>query len=147
MVADFVQRQNINIKATGIELTSAISDYVYKKISSVQKYLSNKGTTVSVQVEVGKTTKHHKSGDVFRAEVHMNGGGVDLYAVEEAEDLYTAIDLVEAEISREIVKTKGRHIRLLRQGQRALKYMVKGITDTTTAGFRRIKLFRKNPKS
>jgi ribosomal subunit interface protein len=138
---------NINIKATGIELTSAISDYVYKKISSVQKYLSNKGTTVSVQVEVGKTTKHHKSGDVFRAEVHMNGGGVDLYAVEEAEDLYTAIDLVEAEISREIVKTKGRHIRLLRQGQRALKYMVKGITDTTTAGFRRIKLFRKNPKS
>ena len=116
---------NINIKATGIALTPAISDYVYKKISSVEKYLSKKGPTASAQVEVGKTTKHHKSGDVFKAEVRLIGGGLDMYAVEEAEDLYAAIDLVEAEITRGILKTKGRHIQLLRRGQRAIKDLMK----------------------
>ena len=116
---------NINIKATGIAITPAISDYVYKKISSVEKYLSKKGPTASAQVEVGKTTKHHKSGDVFKAEVRLIGGGLDMYAVEEAEDLYAAIDLVEAEITRGILKTKGRHIQLLRRGQRAIKDLMK----------------------
>lgn len=116
---------NINIKATGIALTPAISDYVYKKISSVEKYLSKKGPTTSAQVEVGKTTKHHKSGDVFKAEVRLIGGGLDIYAIEEAEDLYAAIDLVEAEITRGILKTKGRHIQLLRRGQRAIKDLMK----------------------
>jgi len=116
---------NINIKATGIELTAAIKDYVYKKISSVEKYLSNKKDIVSVLVEVGKTTKHHKSGDVFRAEVRITGGGIDLYAVEEADDLYAAIDLVEAEVARELVQGKSRRMKLLRRGQRAIKDLVK----------------------
>ena len=136
---------NINIKATGIELTPAISDYVYKKVSSVEKYL-NKEVPTSAQVEVGKTTKHHKSGDVFRAEVHLNYNGIDLYAAVEAEDLYSAIDLVEADISNKIVREKGRHIKLLRQGQRAIKYMAKGVADTTANGFRRFKYFKRKEK-
>ncbi len=133
---------NINIKATGIELTEAITDYAYKKISSVEKYL-NKDAVVTTVVEVGKTTKHHKSGDVFRAEVRMSGGGVSLYVSKEADDLYTAIDLVEDEVARKIISTKGRHIRLLRQGQRAIKDMMKGISDTTVSGYNRIRNFRK----
>ncbi len=136
---------NINIKATGIELTEAIRSYAEKKISSVEKYLNNK-EAVAVLVEVGKTTKHHKSGEVFRAEVRMNGGGLNLYASKEAEDLYAAIDLVEDEVSRKIISTKGRHIRMLRQGQRAVKYITKGITDTTIKGLNRFKFFRKNSK-
>ena len=134
---------NINIKATGIELTPAISDYVYKKISSIEKYLNKEGST-SVQVEVGKTTNHHKSGDVFRAEVRFNNAGVDMYAAEEAEDLYAAIDLVEAEVSKKIVREKGRHIKLLRQGQRAIKYMIKGVSDTTAGSLRKLKGFKKD---
>jgi putative sigma-54 modulation protein len=136
---------NINIKATGIELTEAIRNYAEKKISSVEKYISN-AESVATQVEVGKTTKHHKSGEVFRAEVRMNGGGLNIYASKESEDLYAAIDLVEDEVSRKIISTKGRHIRMLRQGQRAVKYMLKGISDTTVKGFNRIKFFRKNSK-
>lgn len=136
---------NINIKGTGIELTPAISDYVYKKISSIEKYINkDKRTGVEAQVEVGKTSnRHNKSGDLFRAEVRIIGAGMDLYSVEESADLYSAIDLVEDEISRLIVSTKGRHIKLLRQGERAIKYMLKGITDTTSEGLRRIKRFRK----
>jgi len=119
---------NINIKATGIELTEAIRNYVDKKISSVDKYLDKKESVVT-QVEVGKNSRHHKGEDVFRAEVRMSGGGLDVYAVSEAEDLYAAIDLVEDEVARELVSTKGRHIRILREGQRMIKYMMKGFTN------------------
>ena len=128
---------NINIKATGIELTPAISDYVYKKISSVEKYISKKESEISARVEVGKTTKHHKSGDVFKAEVKLVGSGLDIYAVVEAEDLYAAIDLVEAEVARELVENKGKRMKLLRRGQRAIKDLMK---DFPWA----LKRFRKN---
>ncbi len=135
----------INIKATGIILSDSIRDYVYKKISSVEKYFKDSESVVA-QVEVGKTTNHHKSGEVFMAEVKLVGAGQNIFVVEEAEDLYSAIDLVENELSRKIISTKGRHIRLLRQGERAMKYMMKGIVDTTSAGLNRIKFFKNKPK-
>jgi len=116
---------NINIKATGIELTEAIRSYVDKKISSLEKYLDKKESVVT-QVEVGKSSRHHKGGDVFRAEVKISGGGLDIYAVSEAEDLYAAIDLVQAEVARELVSTRGRHIHMLRKGQRMIKNMMRG---------------------
>ncbi|KKW14940.1 MAG: hypothetical protein UY54_C0010G0013 [Parcubacteria group bacterium GW2011_GWA2_50_10b] len=87
----------INIKATGIELTPAIAGYVQKKISAIEKYLPAGAVDLVAQVEVGKSTQHHKSGEVFKAEVHLVGAGLDLYAVSEQSDLYAAIDLVKDE--------------------------------------------------
>ncbi len=117
---------NINIKATGIKLTDAIREYALKKISSLKKYLGKKEGII-VQIEVGKSSHHHKAGEVFKAEVNIGGGGLDVYAVSEAEDLYSAIDLVQDEVARGLVSTRGRHIKLLRQGERAVKYMMKGL--------------------
>jgi len=115
---------NINIKATGIELTGAISDYVHKRMSKVSDFLGSDGFLIAV--EVGKTTKHHKQGDVFRAEVKVSGAGQNFYAVKEGPDLYASIDEVKDEVIHEISKTKGRKRELLRQGQRKIKEMMKG---------------------
>jgi len=115
----------INIKATGIELTDAISDYVNKKISALDKYLENHPEAV-VQVEVGKSTKHHRSGDVFLAEVHVTGQGLDLYALSEKSDLYAAIDLVKDEIVQNILSVKTKKETLTRRGARAIKEMMRG---------------------
>lgn len=129
---------NINIKATGIKLTEAIREYALKKISSLEKYIDKKNSA-TVQIEVGKLSQHHKGGEVFKAEVKIGGGGLDIYAVSEAEDLYAAIDFVEDEVARELISTKGRHIKLLRNGQRAIKYMMKGLAYP----FRKMKRFNK----
>lgn len=119
---------NINLKATGFDLTPAISEYAQKKIGVLEKYLKNhEGATF--HVEVGKTTKHHKAGEVFKAEVKAIGAGLDLYAVSEAEDLYSAIDILEAELRSELLHEKGRRMRLLRRGQRAIKDMMRGIRE------------------
>ena len=114
----------INIKATGIELTPAISDYVNKKISTLEKYMT--GDAVA-QVEVGKSTKHHKNGNVFRAEVHIIGGGLDLYAVSEKDDLYAAVDVVRDEIVHNVVHTKTKRETLYRRGAQVVKNMMKGL--------------------
>ena len=124
----------INIKATNIELTPAISSYVEKKVSAVEKYFENTTDAVA-QVEVGKSTQHHKSGDVFKAEVHITGGGLDHYAASEQADLYAAIDLVKDEIIQSVLHTKGRRQTLTRKGAQMVKFAMKGISDSTTRGF------------
>ena len=115
----------INIKATNIELTPAISNYVEKKVSVIEKYIGQADAVA--QVEVGKSTQHHKSGDVFRAEVHVAGAGLDLYAVSEQSDLYAAIDVVKDEIVAKTMHTKGKREAMARRGARAIKNMLKGL--------------------
>lgn len=118
----------INIKATGIELTPAIASYVDKKVSHIEKYLEKNNEGVIALVEVGKSTRHHKAGNVFRAEVHLTGLGLDLYAVSEMEDLYAAIDVVKDEIVHNIVQSKGKKETLARRGAKIMKSIMKGIT-------------------
>ena len=124
----------INIKATNIELTPAITEYVEKKISSIAKFFDHNPDAVA-QVEVGKSTQHHKSGEIFRAEVHISGGELDLYAASEEIDLYAAIDLVKDEVVRSAKHTKGRNQALTRRGAQMVKSAMKGISDSTTRGF------------
>lgn len=117
----------INIKATGIELTPAISNYVQKKISHIEKYLDKNNVDVIAQVEVGKSTRHHKAGNIFRAEVHITGVGIDLYAVREMEDLYAAIDVVKDEIVQNVLQVKGKRETLARKGAKMMKSVIKGL--------------------
>lgn len=125
----------INIKATGIELTTAISEYVNKKLSVLTKHLEKDQVGVIAQVEVGKNTQHHKSGNIFRAEVHLVGVGLDLYAVSEQPDLYAAIDLVKDEIVHSLVQAKGKEETLTRRGARIIKDAMRGLGQSTTRGF------------
>ena len=122
----------ISIKATGTALTPAISSYVQKKISSIEKYLPTQAGLdknyheVVVQVEVGRSTRRHKAGNIFRAEVHITGKSLDLYAVCEKEDLYAAIDIVKDEIVHNLLQLKGKRQTLARKGAEMMKNMMKG---------------------
>ena len=119
----------INIKATGITLTPAISEYVDKKISSVEKHLlvdpAADTTAIVAQVEVGMTTHHHRTGEIFKAEVHITGLGLDLYASTEKEDLYAAIDILRDEIVHEATQYKGKKKTLTRRSAEAVKNLLK----------------------
>jgi ribosomal subunit interface protein len=119
---------NITIKATGIELTQELSEYVYKKIGPVEKYFNGKNSDVIARVEIGRSTEHHKTGDIFRAEVHIAGDGLDLYAVAEKEDTYSAIDIVKDEIVREARKVKDKQSTLARRGGAVVKNVMKGFS-------------------
>ena len=117
---------NTNIKATNMELTEAINDYVNKRLSGISKFI--KGGNFSANVEVGKTTNHHKQGDVFRAEFNIEISGEKFYTFSEKEDLYVAIDDAKEEIVRQITSKKDKKQTLYKRGAASVKKMLKGIS-------------------
>lgn len=97
----------LNIKATNLELTENLRDYVQLKMDGLDKYLG-KLKVISARVEVGKTTNHHLKGEIYRAEANISIGG-DLLRVEKTEkDLYKAIDKVKDHLDLVIKKYKGK---------------------------------------
>lgn len=117
---------NTNIKATNMELTSAINNYVVKRLSSLEKFV--KEGEMSAYIEVGKTTNHHKQGDVFKAEFNVEISGVKFYTISEKEDLYKAVDDAKEEIVRQIISRKDRKQTLYKRGALSVKKMLKGVS-------------------
>lgn len=116
---------NVNIKTTNITLTPAISEYITKRISSIEKFFES-DTSAQCDIELARTTNHHKSGDIFRAEIHIIAKDKNIYASSEKEDLYIAIDSVKDEIMREVTSLKEKRISLIRKGGARVKNIIKG---------------------
>jgi len=119
---------NTNIKATNMELTGAITDYVNKRLAGIEKFVKG-GEEMIAYIEVGKTTNHHKRGDIFRAEFNIEISGAKFYTFSEKEDLYTAIDDAKEEIVRQIKTNKDRRQTLFKRGASSIKKMLKGVSD------------------
>lgn len=115
------------IKATNMELTPAISDYVNKKVEAINKFVSF-GEEVIVYVEVGKTTNHHKQGDHFKAEFDVKLDGEKFFTDSEKSDLYKAIDDAKDELIRRIKSSKKRKNTLFKRGAISVKKMLKGVS-------------------
>lgn len=116
----------INIKATNLELTSAISDYLRKRVDALDKFVDKNDESAMADVEVGKSTKHHQSGDIFRAEINLHVSGKNLRAVAEKDNLYAAIDQAKDEMVREITSHKAKQRTLLRRGGAKIKDFIRG---------------------
>ena len=117
---------NIRIKATSISITPAITAYVNKRLDKMDKLIGG-DPTIMCDVEVGKTSGHHQKGDIFRAEIHIVGPGLDAYAAAEHEELYTAIDEVRDDIVRDLRARKGKKLSYIRRSGARVKDMVKGL--------------------
>jgi len=111
----------INIKATNISLTPAITDYLNTKLAYLKKYLRGKEAEALADVEVGKISQHHRQGDVFRAEINISWKGELFRSEATKDDLYAAIDAAKDEIALEIKKKFKRQNSLIRRGARRLK--------------------------
>ncbi|MEK7624615.1 MAG: ribosome-associated translation inhibitor RaiA [Patescibacteria group bacterium] len=98
----------INIKASNLDLTPALNQYIEEKVGSLSKFLKKYEMEgdLNAQVEVARTTRHHHQGDVFRAEINLTLPKKVLRGVAEKNDIRIAIDEVKNELQREIVKYK-----------------------------------------
>src|SRR4051812_16863205 len=105
---------NISIKATNMDLTESVKDYVDEKIGNLAKYME--GAVAKVELD---RDKHHKTGLVFRAEVMLTFGGKTLRADHSSEDIYASIDLVVPKLKEQISKFKDKKTTLARRGARS----------------------------
>ena len=121
----------INLQGKNVEFTPVIRDYVLKRVTNLEKLLSEieaKGGEVAVAFEIAKSTNHHKLGFVFHADCLINIKGEKFYGSADKEDLYQAVDAVKENLFREISKNKDRKQTLFRRGALSVKKMLKGLT-------------------
>ncbi len=116
----------IKIKATHISLTPEIEGYIHKKLETLERLIPEDDTTALLSIEVGKTTEHHKTGDVFRAEFNLSPKGKTFYAFAEEADLYTALDRVKDELMHELRTRKDKDLTMFRRGGQKIKQMLRG---------------------
>ena len=117
-----------NIKATNIELTDAIKDYVNKNLWGLDRFITDPKEDLIIQVEGGKTTRHHKSGDYFRAEFNVDISGKKFYVSAKKDNLYGAIDEAKEALFRKIDYSKNKERTLLRRGAKSIKKMIRGLS-------------------
>lgn len=116
----------INFKATNLTLTPEILRYCREKLTHLEKLLAE-DTSVFMEVEIGKTTRHHKHGEIFRAEMNLHLAGYRFRSESTTEDLYAAIDEAKDELATEIKRYRKRQSTLLRRGGRLVKNFLRGV--------------------
>ena len=98
----------LNIKATNLDLTPAIREYIEIKIGSLSHFLKRFETEneIEVFVEIARTTRHHRSGNIFYAEASFSIGKKLLRAEHFDWDVRVVIDEVKDRLQQEIKKYK-----------------------------------------
>ncbi|MCU0653692.1 MAG: ribosome-associated translation inhibitor RaiA [Candidatus Pacebacteria bacterium] len=114
---------NIIIKTKNIELTPSLRDFVEEKIGSLEKYFNllqidddpALGATIDAVVEVGKTTMHHRKGNISRAEVLLTFHRNTIRAAKSADDLEAAVIAVHDDLQRQLTDFKEKKIEKARR--------------------------------
>lgn len=115
------------VKGTGITLTPAIDSAIDKVVEMLNKYIDPSDTAAMVEIEVGKTTNHHRSGDIFRAEINFRSKIGNLRAESEQDDLYAALTTVKDEIAENLRSKKAKKIDFVKRSGSKLKTVLKGL--------------------
>ena len=128
----------ITILAKNIKLNLALRDFVKEKINDLEKFsnlfvpdkdigvsLGRKKAKVEARVEIGKTTRHHLKGQVFRAECQMSFPGKTIRSVALSEDLRLAITEVKDELQRQIKRYKRKISAKTKKANRATKESIR----------------------
>lgn len=99
------------IKATNLDLTPALKAYIEEKFNDLDRLLGRfQQDSIQARVEVGRSSRHHKHGDVFHVDANLDLPKEALRAEEDTDDAYAAIDAVKDKLKREIEKYKEKHI-------------------------------------
>ena len=100
---------HIIIKSTNLNLTPAIEKYIEEKIGSLDHFIKKRfegKSEIKAEVEIARTTTHHRHGDVFCAEVNLHLPKKNLRAEHSDWDIRIAIDKTKDKLQREIKKYK-----------------------------------------
>ena len=112
-------------KMTGMEIPAEIKNYLFEKLADIAKLADTMDPSSFVDVEIGRTTRHHEKGDVFRAELNLNIARSRIRAESESFDLKASIDNVKDQMLEELRSKKGKKESLFRKGARAIKEAVR----------------------
>jgi putative sigma-54 modulation protein len=111
---DFGNNMRINIKATKIELTEDLRNYIQLKMDMLDKYLG-KMKVINCDVEVGMAVGSHHKGQIYRAEVNLEIPGKLIRIEKQEKEIKKAIDKVKDHLQISIKKYKEKLIQKSRK--------------------------------
>ncbi|MBI1971446.1 MAG: ribosome-associated translation inhibitor RaiA [Candidatus Wildermuthbacteria bacterium] len=102
----------LDIKGTELEITQELRTYAEKRLEPLWRFVKRYETNGETHmfVEIARTTKHHKKGNVFYAEATMALPKAVLRAEAEAPDSRAAIDTLKDILKREMKKYKEKNL-------------------------------------
>jgi len=105
----YTKYMKINIKTIQVDLTPSLKTFIEEKLQPLEKFLMRfeVESEVLAQLDLARTTQHHKHGEVFKASMNLRLGKKALHAEEEAEDARVAIERVRNTMRSEIEKFRG----------------------------------------
>ncbi len=116
----------INTKITNLKFSEEISDYLSKRLEKTKKFVAHVDPdSIVVDVELGRSTNHHRQGDVFKVEINFCIGGECLRAISETEDIHASIDGASDELLSELRKRKEKNKWNVRHGGERFKEMLR----------------------
>lgn len=113
----------LTIRSTNFSLTPALRVYIDQKLNrDISRLLLGVKYPAQMWVEVGKSTRHHKKGSIFRAEAQIDlPGAKAIRGVSEHVDLRLAIDEVKNELQSQLKRYKGKQEATYKRGARKAK--------------------------
>jgi ribosomal subunit interface protein len=107
----------IEIKYTQFQPADNIEEYVVKRLGSLERFLKSfeKNSEITMFVEIARSTKHHRKGDVFYAVATFEAGGKKMRAEATESDIRLAIDEVKEKLKKEIRRHKDRLVEARRE--------------------------------
>lgn len=115
------------VKGTNLDLTPAIDEAAARIVEALDKYVDPTDTSALAEIEVSRTTNHHRSGEIFRAEINFHSRIGNLRAEAEKEDLYAALTTIKDEVIEALRSKKSKKIDFVRKSGLKLKNMLKGL--------------------
>lgn len=112
----------ISISGSHIDLTDALRNHVDHEFKKLEKLIE---PNARIDVEIGKTTEHHKQGNIFKAEAKIVEAKAEYFAEFVTEDLYSAIGMLSDELSQQITRSKSKHRTLFKRGGAMIKSLLR----------------------
>ncbi len=98
---------NIIIKETKISLRPEERQYVESKVRDLEKFINvSEDFEVDAFLEVGKTTEHHRKGEIFFAECQISLPKKSVRATAQRENIKLAVCEVKDILQRQLKKYK-----------------------------------------
>ena len=135
----------VEIYGRNLEVSERIQTFVEKKVSKLDRYLSN---IEDVRVELAYVKSARSATDRQVAQITLRGKGFILRAEERADDIFTAFDAALSKMQRRIERYKGKHYRGRGDGKSVAEFVESGadeLADETEPEIVRRKHFLLHP--
>lgn len=114
----------INFKTKNYELDADIKMYAEEKVHALEKFVQNAQAETHFDIELSQDTTQ-QSGDIYRTDIVVQSGAVDMHAVGHGESMQAAIDIARDELAQRLSRAADRERSLFRKGARAIKRMLR----------------------